>query len=120
MATGMLLQAKGWKTGFVNENLAIGLAPETFQDLIKQRDRWGRGNIQVAKKWNPLFLKGLTSMQKLLYIDGINYWFFGIRKINFFDSSTVVHLIWLFKFECNFQSIIIDLGANVYSYTIGI
>ncbi|MDN7145984.1 glycosyltransferase family 2 protein [Liquorilactobacillus mali] len=83
MATGMLLQAKGWKTGFVNKNLASGLAPETFQDLIKQRDRWGRGNIQVAKKWNPLFLKGLTSIQKLLYIDGISYWFFGIRKMVF-------------------------------------
>lgn len=53
MATGMLLQAKKWETGFVNENLASGLAPETFGDLIKQRDRWARGNIQVAKKWHP-------------------------------------------------------------------
>ena len=49
MATGMLLQANKWETVFVNETLAVGLSPETFSDLLKQRDRWCRGNIQVVK-----------------------------------------------------------------------
>lgn len=81
MATGMLLQAEGWETVFVNEVLAVGLAPETYKDLLKQRDRWCRGNIQVFRKWNPLKTKGLKPIQKLLYMDGIHYWFFGIHKI---------------------------------------
>lgn len=63
LATGMFIQAKGWKTRFVNKNLASGLAPENFSDLIKQRDRWSRGNIQVARKWLPLKIKGLNKVQ---------------------------------------------------------
>lgn len=81
MATGMLIQAGGWETVFVNKVLAVGLAPETFKDLLKQRDRWCRGNIQVVRKWNPLKTKGLSFMQKLLYMDGIHYWFFGLYKL---------------------------------------
>ena len=81
MATSMLLQAKGFKTIFVNENLAMGLAPENFSDYVIQRDRWCRGNIQVLKKWNPFTLPGLTFMQRLIYFDGVLYWFFGVQKL---------------------------------------
>lgn len=83
LATGMFIQAKGWETRFVNKNLASGLAPENFADLIKQRDRWSRGNIQVARKWLPLKIKGLSKAQKLLYMDGIHYWVSGIYKMIF-------------------------------------
>ena len=81
MATSMLLQAKGWKTLFVNETLAMGLSPTSFADYVVQRDRWCRGNIQVLKKWNPLTLPGLSFMQRLIYFDGVLYWFFGLQKI---------------------------------------
>lgn len=81
MATSMLLQAKGYKTTFINENLAMGLSPDVFTDYVTQRDRWCRGNIQVLKKWNPLKLPGLSFMQRLIYFDGVLYWFFGLQKI---------------------------------------
>lgn len=81
MATSMLLQAKGFKTIFVNETLAMGLSPDVFSDYVIQRDRWCRGNIQVMKKWNPLTLPGLSFMQRLIYLDGVLYWFFGMQKI---------------------------------------
>jgi cellulose synthase (UDP-forming) len=81
MATSMLLQAKQYKTIFINENLAMGLSPESFADYVTQRDRWCRGNIQVFKKWNPLTLPGLTFMQRLIYFDGVLYWFFGLQKL---------------------------------------
>jgi cellulose synthase (UDP-forming) len=84
MATSMLLQAKGYHTLFVNENLAMGLSPDSFSDYVTQRDRWCRGNIQVLKKWNPLTLPGLTCMQRLIYLDGVLYWFFGLQKIMYY------------------------------------
>lgn len=80
MATSMLLQARGYKTAFVNETLAMGLSPDVFSDYVVQRDRWCRGNIQVLKKWNPLKLPGLSFMQRLIYFDGVLYWFFGLQK----------------------------------------
>ncbi|MBI9050800.1 MAG: glycosyltransferase [Anaerolineaceae bacterium] len=81
MATSMLLQGKGYQTTFVNETLAMGLSPNSFSDYIIQRDRWCRGNIQVLKKWNPWKLPGLSFMQRLIYFDGVLYWFFGLQKI---------------------------------------
>ncbi|MFT8841370.1 MAG: glycosyltransferase family 2 protein [Leuconostoc citreum] len=107
MATGMFLQAKGWQSGFINENLASGLAPETFGDLIKQRDRWARGNIQVAKKWNPWRIKGLTFMQKLLYVDGIHYWFSGIYKTIFLIAPVFFLLFGIYSLKTDLGQILI-------------
>ncbi len=81
MATGMLLQAHGYRGVFVNKELTAGLAAGTFGDLLRQRERWCRGNIQVARRWNPLTLPGLTFCQRLLYLDGLLYWFFGVQKL---------------------------------------
>ena len=106
MATGMLIQAKGWTTHFVNENLASGLAPETFGDLIKQRDRWSRGNIQVARKFNPLKIKGLSAVQKLLYLDGIHYWFSGIYKMIYLLAPIWFLLFGFYSLNANYQGIL--------------
>ncbi|MBS7576610.1 MULTISPECIES: cellulose synthase catalytic subunit [unclassified Enterococcus] len=106
MATGMLIQAKGFETRFVNENLASGLAPETFGDLIKQRDRWSRGNIQVARKFNPLKMKGLNMIQKLLYADGIHYWFSGIYKMIFLLAPIWFILLGFYSLNADFNGII--------------
>ena len=43
MATGMLIQAKGYQSVFVREVLCTGLSVESFRDLIHQRERWCRG-----------------------------------------------------------------------------
>jgi len=92
MATGMLIQAKGYRSIFVKEVLCTGLSVESFHDLVRQRERWCRGNIQVTKKWNPLKMKGLSPMQKLIYVDGLIYWFFGVQKM-IYILCPVVYLI---------------------------
>lgn len=81
MAIGMLLQSKGYDSVFVNEELVLGLSACTFTELIKQRDRWCRGNLQVLKHYNPLFSKGLSLKQKIAYLDGVIYWFSSIQKM---------------------------------------
>ena len=81
MAVGMLLQDKGYKTIFVNEELVYGLSVTTFEDLVKQRDRWCRGNLQVMRGFNPLVRKGLTLSQKIAYVDGVIYWFSSLQKM---------------------------------------
>lgn len=83
MAVGMLLQAKGYDSEFINEELVLGLSATTFTELVKQRDRWCRGNLQVMKKFNVLFNKGLTFGQKIAYLDGVIYWLSSIQKIIF-------------------------------------
>ena len=81
MAVGMMLQANGYKGIFINEALALGLSAETYEDLVKQRDRWCRGNLQVFKHFNIIANKGLSLAQKISYFDGILYWFSSIQKM---------------------------------------
>lgn len=123
MATGMLIQADGWETVFVNSVLAVGLAPETYKDLLKQRDRWGRGNIQVVRKWNPLKISGLSFMQKLLYMDGVHYWFFGIYKIIFLISPILYLVFGIVVLNADFDDLLIYwvpafLSSQVFSFLI--
>ncbi|WP_455537835.1 glycosyltransferase [Terrisporobacter sp.] len=81
MAIGMLLQEKGYNSALVNEELVLGLSANTFTELVKQRDRWCRGNLQALKHINPLFSKGLNLGQKIAYFDGSVYWFSNLQKM---------------------------------------
>ncbi|WP_294403853.1 glycosyltransferase [uncultured Clostridium sp.] len=81
MAVGMMLQSKGYDSLFINEELVLGLSAVTFEELVKQRDRWCRGNLQVLKHFNPIFMKGLSFSQKIAYFDGAVYWFSNLQKI---------------------------------------
>ena len=101
MATGMLIQNEGYKSFFVKETLALGLTSENFQDLMKQRDRWCRGNTQVMKKYNPLMMKNLTFAQKLIYLDGFVYWMFGLQKMVYIVSPLLFLLFRVIIFTAN-------------------
>ena len=81
MAVGMLLQSKGYDSIFINEELVLGLSATTFSELVKQRDRWCRGNLQVIKNFNIFLNKGLTIPQKIAYFDGVVYWLSSIQKL---------------------------------------
>ncbi len=107
MATGMLLQAAGYRGRFVPDIIAAGLAPESFGDLLTQRTRWARGNIQTARRWNPFTLPGLSWMQRWLYADGILYWHFGIFKFVFVLAPLVYLLGGIPVVNANVPSILV-------------
>ncbi|HZG65923.1 MAG TPA: glycosyltransferase, partial [Herpetosiphonaceae bacterium] len=67
MATAMRLHAMGWRTAYHHEILARGLAPEDLRTALQQRLRWAQGTIQIMLRENPLFLRGLSLGQKLMY-----------------------------------------------------
>ena len=109
MAVGMLLQSRGYDSVFINEELVLGLSATTFTELVKQRDRWCRGNIQVLKYFNPIFTKGLTLPQKIAYFDGGVYWFSNLQKIIFISCP----LIYLLTRKIIIDSSILNL-LNIY------
>lgn len=105
LATGMLIQAAKYRTEFVPEVVAAGLSPESFADMLKQRDRWCRGNIQVARKWNPLTLPGLTPMQRWLYWDGFVYWYFGVFKMVYLLTPVLFLLFGVFALNTSLEGL---------------
>ena len=81
MALGLLLQAQGYESIFINKTLVCGLSATTYPSLVRQRDRWARGNLQVLKNYRKTIHKKLNLQQKLIYIDGAIYWFSGLIKL---------------------------------------
>lgn len=47
---GVLMHKQGLQSRFIPEVIATGLLPLTLSDLIKQRQRWIYGNMQVLKQ----------------------------------------------------------------------
>ena len=81
MATAMRLHSFGWKSVFYPEVLAYGLAPEDFGSSLKQRLRWAQGTIQVFLRENPLFKKGLSFPQKMMYFATMYSYFSGFFNL---------------------------------------
>ena len=89
MATSMRLHANGWKSVYHNEVLADGLAPESLKTSLAQRLRWAQGTVQVLLKDNPLFLKGLTGAQRLMYFSTMWSYFSGFATVIYLIAPTL-------------------------------
>jgi cellulose synthase (UDP-forming) len=71
--TSLFIHRDGWKSTYVPEVLAEGLAPEDFLSYYKQQFRWSRGSLEVVFRHNPLFMRGLTWPQKIEYLSSASY-----------------------------------------------
>lgn len=76
--TSLAIHAKGWKSYYLPEVLATGLAPEDLLSYFKQQLRWARGSLEVLFGANPLFKRGLTISQKIHYLSSALYYFNGV------------------------------------------
>lgn len=74
----LLIHDKGWKSVYVAEVLAKGLAPHELQSYVNQQFRWARGSLEIIFKYNPLFRKGLSWAQKLQYLYSSSYYLNGL------------------------------------------
>jgi len=76
--TGLFLHEKGWKSVYVPEVLAEGLAPEDLLSYTKQQFRWARGSLEVIFKYNPLFSRTLTWAQRIQYLSSASFFLSGV------------------------------------------
>lgn len=81
--TSQHLHAAGWRSAFVDKDLAVGLTAENLSSYIAQRRRWMLGCLQIFFKDNPLFCRGLTLRQRLGYFASLYYFFFPVARVIF-------------------------------------
>ncbi len=80
--TSVRLHSRGWKTLFVNEPLAFGIAPQTIKAFLLQRKRWAQGTMQLySSKESPFWISGLSLEQRLSYISSFLAYFESFQKI---------------------------------------
>jgi cellulose synthase (UDP-forming) len=68
------LLARGYRTLYLNEPLAIGLAPESLPEYLKQRVRWCSGTMQHLYLKTGPFRGQLSLLQRLFYLETVVYW----------------------------------------------
>lgn len=76
--TSLLVHERGWKSIYVAEVLAEGLAPEDFLSYYKQQFRWARGSLEVVFKYNPTFRRGLSISQRIQYLSSSSFYLSGV------------------------------------------
>lgn len=83
--TGLFMHQKGYRSVYVPEVLAEGLATEDLLTYSKQQFRWARGALDVLFRYNPLFQRGLTWAQKIQYIASASFYLSGLVVV--FDMA---------------------------------
>lgn len=68
MLLTLALLRKGYVTRYLNERLAIGLAPESLSAMYIQRARWARGAVQILFLREGPFGPGLKWHERLMFI----------------------------------------------------
>lgn len=80
MLLSITMLRKGYVTRYLCERLAFGLTPETVDAFFVQRERWARGAIQILFLAGGPLGRGLTFMQRLLFLP--THWLsLGLRSM---------------------------------------
>jgi len=94
--TAFELHARGWNSIYVDKPLIAGLQPETLEAFIGQRSRWCQGMFQILMLKNPLFKRGLHTIQKVAYLSSMTFWFFPVPRL-IFMFSPLLHIFFDLK-----------------------
>ena len=80
LETSVAVHKAGFKSVYVPDALAFGIAPASASSYLRQRVRWGQGAMQVIRK-ELFFLRGrLTVAQRLNYMASTLTYFDGWQK----------------------------------------
>lgn len=87
---GLEFHAEGFKVVYYNRPIAIGIAASSFEEYIKQRTRWAKGNVQIIthpKNWK-YYLK-LNFTQAFFYLSGVLYFFTPIARLVYLTAPVL-------------------------------
>ncbi len=102
--TGIKLLAHKYQVNYLNERLSAGLVPENISALFSQRMRWATGTIQgFFVSANPLTIKGLSLVQRLIYTAGIIHWFTNITLATFIFTIPLFFMLRMPPFMMEFN-----------------
>ncbi|MCY0880939.1 MAG: glycosyltransferase, partial [Firmicutes bacterium] len=101
LATGLVLQAEGFHCAYADAVVATGLSAESFAEMVHQRMRWCRGNLQVFRQHNLFTPVGLSRWQRFIYLAGTIYWYVGVQKAVYVAAPVLFLLFGLISLHTN-------------------
>jgi cellulose synthase (UDP-forming) len=81
--TSLELHRRGWRSVFVPETLARGLAPDNLLSYLKQQFRWSYGGFEVLVRGGLFRRKGLTLDQRTQYLSTALHYLLSLAALTF-------------------------------------
>lgn len=103
--TGLLIESKGYRCYAVDKLLAKGLAPNTIDALLKQRERWARGCIHSLRKVHIILNKDINFPLKIGYLACRIYWGSFARRLIFIIAPLLYVLLGIPVVICDFRQL---------------
>jgi cellulose synthase (UDP-forming) len=106
--TTVRLHSRGWRTLFVNEPLAFGIAPQTIRAFLLQRLRWAQGTMQLYRgKESPLWIPGLTFSQRISYLASFLAYFESFQKMVLLLTPVAILTFGIFPMQVSVGSFLL-------------
>ncbi len=90
MHTMVRMQKRGWETVYHDEPLAYGIAPSDYGGFLRQRLRWGEGNLQVCREEGLPFTGRMSMAQRLGYFTLTTPYLEGWHKLILYVGPILV------------------------------
>ena len=81
LLTGMRLHAKGWRSEYVPEPLAIGEGPDTWQAYFNQQMRWAYGCLDILRYHTGSLVRSMSRSRAMLYVSLQQGYFSGLAGL---------------------------------------
>lgn len=105
--TGIKIQSAGYTCYAIDKPLAHGLAPNDFDSLIRQRERWGRGCVHSVRHTHVLLNPKLRFRTKLAYLSALLYWFTFFRRFVYIISPILFVVFHIPVVICDLKSLLL-------------
>ncbi len=103
---GYRVKSCGYKTVYLNECLATGLAAEDTPSYVGQRKRWCLGAINLLFDSNgPLRSKGLKLIDRVFYLELPFYWFTHIHLLLLLLAPAIYGYLGYNVFNCTTEEL---------------
>jgi len=103
---GYRVKALGYKTLYLNEELATGLAAEDTPAYLTQRKRWCLGAIALLRDpHGPIRGKGFTNLDRLFYLEIPLYWLTHLHLFLLLLAPAVFGFLGYNVFNCSTQEL---------------
>jgi cellulose synthase (UDP-forming) len=90
--TSLQFAERGWSTFYLNEPLAVGLAPSSLIAFFNQQFRWARGGLRMLLRDNPLFNRRLRADQRLQFFVSNIFYLSGVAVLVYLVSPLIAAL----------------------------
>jgi cellulose synthase (UDP-forming) len=116
MHTSLKMHKAGYKTVFLNEPVAYGVAAADLPEYYKTRHRWAHGNMHAAVHENVLFCKGLTPWQRFQYLSLELIYLEGWQQLMLFVIPVLALVFGLQPFKITILNVLVVFSFPFVSY----